>query len=281
MTNEEVGCYIKLLCFCWKEGEISGKIEKISKIFGEKNKKSEKIWEKIVHCFYKKNEKNGEIFYGHKRLDLELEKINAYKQRQSDAGKASGKARAENRKRTVVNFGSNQNATNTPTKTKSSSSSSSSSSLKDKHPTVESKDSTERREPKKSAKPKTNPDIKSAIDFYSDEFLKRFGTRPHIAGGKDAAIIKKLLVSHDLAKLKSLICLYLDSDDPFIAQSGRSLALFATQINKLLIHGSSGARASPKKETRGERNRRICAEMMESDWAKEEPVTIDERRQIE
>jgi len=89
---------------------------------------------------------------------------------------------------------------------------------------------TENKNPKK---PK-NPDIKVFIDYYHDQFLSKFEEKPIIDGGKDGAIIGKLLKTHSLERLKELINAFFNSKDPFIQQSGYTIGVFKTQINKLL-----------------------------------------------
>ena len=34
MTNQELGCYMKLMCYCWREGSIPSEIPKIAKCVG-------------------------------------------------------------------------------------------------------------------------------------------------------------------------------------------------------------------------------------------------------
>jgi len=61
-----------------------------------------------------------------------------------------------------------------------------------------------------------NPDHKEFVKFYCDEYEKRFGVKYGFDGGKDGAIIKRLLSTHGLSKLKEMAVQYFETDDQFI-----------------------------------------------------------------
>ena len=99
---------------------------------------------------------------------------------------------------------------------------------------------------KKDNAPLTMPEIKVFIDFYHDEFKNRFGTPPHIQGGKDSSIVKQLLKRMSLEELKELLLRFFESSDKFIQTSGYTMGIFNSQINKLKIGAGekhSGLRA--------------------------------------
>ena len=81
----------------------------------------------------------------------------------------------------------------------------------------------------------TMPAIKVFIDFYYEEFKNRFGTPPHIQGGKDGSIVKALLKKVPLEELKELLLKFFESSDKFIQTSGYTMGIFNSQINKLKI----------------------------------------------
>lgn len=81
-----------------------------------------------------------------------------------------------------------------------------------------------------------NPDIKVALDYYHDRFLAKFNEKPDIKGAKDATILGRVLGSYGLEKTKHMIDVFLASDDTFIANSGRTLGVFSSVINKLLLN---------------------------------------------
>lgn len=80
-----------------------------------------------------------------------------------------------------------------------------------------------------------DPNVKIFIDYYHDRFLSRFGEKPFINGGKDGLIVKRLLSTYGLEKLKGLLDAFFDSRDPYIMRAGGyTIGMFATQINKLI-----------------------------------------------
>jgi hypothetical protein len=81
----------------------------------------------------------------------------------------------------------------------------------------------------------TDPRIKRLIDYYHDRFVDKFGEKPVIDGGKDGAIIKKLLGTYSEEKIRELIDAFFESDDPFITRSGYTIGCLKTQVNKLLV----------------------------------------------
>ena len=84
-----------------------------------------------------------------------------------------------------------------------------------------------------------NPEIKIFIDFAFIEYKEKFNNPLLIDGGKDGDIIKKLLGTFSLEKLKELWLKFLNSDDDFVLNVGYSIGIFKTQINKLVSGGKS------------------------------------------
>ena len=91
-----------------------------------------------------------------------------------------------------------------------------------------------------------NPDIKKFIDHYHDTFLERFNEKPMIDGGKDGKIIKSLLGTYEIDLLKELLDKFFNSPDEFILQSGYTIGVFKSQINKLI----AGLKVDPKTASR-------------------------------
>lgn len=81
---------------------------------------------------------------------------------------------------------------------------------------------------------KSAPEVKQIIDYYHEKFVIKFGEKPVIDGGKDGSTIKKLLSTYGLERLKGLIDLFLESEDPFILNSGYTIGVFKSQVNKLI-----------------------------------------------
>lgn len=89
--------------------------------------------------------------------------------------------------------------------------------------------------PRVTEKGNTSPEVKLFIDHAFTTFQDAFREKLHIDGAKDGAIVKKLLRTYELEKLKSLWDVFLKSDDPFILQAGYSIGIFKVKINKLLV----------------------------------------------
>lgn len=51
MSNQELGCYIKLISFCWIEGSIPSDIKNIAKLCGEDASVMSQLWQSIEKCF--------------------------------------------------------------------------------------------------------------------------------------------------------------------------------------------------------------------------------------
>ena len=115
---------------------------------------------------------------------------------------------------------------------------------------VEQKSSPKPKNPKKKSKKppenKPKPGVSEFIDYYHNSFLEKFGAKPKINGGKDGQIIKNLLGTYKIDELKELLNRFFESTDPFILQSGYSIGVFTTQINKLIV----GLKVDPKTASR-------------------------------
>lgn len=116
MSNQQIGCYMKLLCFCWTEGKIPKNLEKIAKICGETKTKMKKIMKEIEVCFID----NGDGFYIHPRLEKERKKQEEHRLAKSESGKKGAEKRWNNPDQI------NSNAIDSPLAKNSSSSSTSS-----------------------------------------------------------------------------------------------------------------------------------------------------------
>lgn len=88
-----------------------------------------------------------------------------------------------------------------------------------------------------------NPGVRAVIDYYHDLFVQQFGEKPVIQGGKDGATVKRLVAAYGVDKLKTLLDAFFESRDPFVVQSGYTLGVFSSQVNKLLL--ATRSRASP------------------------------------
>lgn len=78
-----------------------------------------------------------------------------------------------------------------------------------------------------------DPRVKDFISFWFGVFKEKFGAPYMVNGGKEGALVKRLLTLHSLEKLQDLAALFFTSDDPFIQNSGYTIGAFSAQINKL------------------------------------------------
>lgn len=80
------------------------------------------------------------------------------------------------------------------------------------------------------------PNGSTLIAFYHDEFLKRFGAKPLINGGKHGKMLKNLLNTYPYEDIQKYILMYLDDkDDPFITGGGYTIEIFLTKIQKYIL----------------------------------------------
>jgi len=86
---------------------------------------------------------------------------------------------------------------------------------------------------KKPAK-KTNPDIKKFIDAFHNGYKETFGEAPHIVDGKDGDLVGKMLRTHKLEFLISLLPYFWRLQDKLIDQTGHTIGVFKIRLNKLI-----------------------------------------------
>ncbi|TCL40015.1 hypothetical protein EV210_101215 [Anaerospora hongkongensis] len=75
----------------------------------------------------------------------------------------------------------------------------------------------------------------TVMDHYHDLFFEKFEEKPFINGGKDGALLKKVINTYGEEKTRSLLTTFFNSEDKFIRDSGYSIGAFISQINKLVI----------------------------------------------
>jgi len=90
MTNQEVGCYIKLICFCWKQGTIPEEMKRIAQLCGETESVMSELWPSLKPCF--KSTGNGRLMQP--RLDRERKKQKEWRKKSVAGGKKSAILRA-------------------------------------------------------------------------------------------------------------------------------------------------------------------------------------------
>ena len=88
MSLPEVGAYIKLLCFCWREGSLPSNVDSLARLVGCDGSAMASYMAKLSACFI---ERDGRLF--NSRLEKELQKQVEFHSERSEAGKAGAKAR--------------------------------------------------------------------------------------------------------------------------------------------------------------------------------------------
>lgn len=83
--------------------------------------------------------------------------------------------------------------------------------------------------------------IKTFIDWWSEEYQKRFNQK-YLVIGKDAATVKRLLGAFDEDTLRQYAAKFLDTDDEFVRKAGYTIGIFWSQINKLTSGGKHGGK---------------------------------------
>ncbi|WP_410198883.1 hypothetical protein [Burkholderia cenocepacia] len=97
MSNQEVGCYIKLMAYCWREGSIPADIAKIAKLCGEDSSAMAQLWLSIKQCFVLANGSHDRLT--HPRLEKEREKQSDFKRERAESGKKGAAARWDKAKK--------------------------------------------------------------------------------------------------------------------------------------------------------------------------------------
>ena len=95
MNNTEIGCYIKLLCFCWKQGSIPDDINKIAKLCNETEESMAQLWIAISSCF-RNGDFDGRLI--HPRLEKERQKQLKFSKERSESGMKGAEIRWKKQK---------------------------------------------------------------------------------------------------------------------------------------------------------------------------------------
>jgi uncharacterized protein YdaU (DUF1376 family) len=119
MSLQEVGAYMRLLCYAWDTGSVPNDGDERARICVCSKAQERELWKKVGKKFNLENDA-----YFNERLEEERQKQAEYRRRQSDKGKAS----AATRRQPEVNHGSTTVDSRLQPEGNSSSSSSSSSS---------------------------------------------------------------------------------------------------------------------------------------------------------
>ena len=86
---------------------------------------------------------------------------------------------------------------------------------------------------------------KTLVNFYHDEFVRIFKIKPEMDYDGDGKILQGLANKHGEEKLKELITKFLSSTDQWISGTDRSVRVFKSQVQKLLL-GKGVAKMNPQ-----------------------------------
>ena len=89
MSLEEEGAYLRLMCYCWRQGTIPNDPVKLARLCKTTPAKMEEMWPAVSVCF--RSTKDDRL--AHPRLDVERTKQAGYKRKMSEAGKRGAEAR--------------------------------------------------------------------------------------------------------------------------------------------------------------------------------------------
>ncbi len=89
MSLQELGAYIKLLCICWQDGNLPSDPRRLANMVGVPYRAFVKLWPALNVCF--RDQAPDRLI--HPRLEKERDKQEAYRNRQSDKGRAGAGAR--------------------------------------------------------------------------------------------------------------------------------------------------------------------------------------------
>lgn len=96
MSNQQVGCYIKLMAYCWREGSIPADVSKVAKLCGEDGSVMAQLWLGISECFEVASALPNRLV--HPRLQIERDKQEQFKSERAVSGKKGAQARWDKEK---------------------------------------------------------------------------------------------------------------------------------------------------------------------------------------
>ena len=77
--------------------------------------------------------------------------------------------------------------------------------------------------------------VKRSIDLFYQLHKEKTGHIYVVNGQKDGAIVKRLLGSLSEEELRGRMAAFFESEDTFIERAGRTIGVFASQVNKLVV----------------------------------------------
>lgn len=99
-------------------------------------------------------------------------------------------------------------------------------------------------------KKQTQPEVKMFINWWFEKYQERFNEKYNVSGGKDGSLVKGLLAKYGWDKLVELAERFWGSYDKFIIDSGFSIGVFHSQINKLIADSKRGGKTYTEAQLR-------------------------------
>ena len=87
---------------------------------------------------------------------------------------------------------------------------------------------------KDTCRQQANPDVKTFIKEWSENWFQRFNKPYTVNWGKEGRLVKDMLKIHNLQELRELRKEFFQSQDSFIKKSDYSLGIFKYKLNKLI-----------------------------------------------
>lgn len=91
MSNAALGCYIKLMCFAWRQGSIPDDPALLARLCGEPEANFSSAWPQIAPCFFSDAGKPGRLF--HASIERQRELATATRNAKSAAGSIGAQKR--------------------------------------------------------------------------------------------------------------------------------------------------------------------------------------------
>jgi uncharacterized protein YdaU (DUF1376 family) len=245
MTNEQRGCYVMLLCYCWRDGAVPDDDDSLAALVRVPSKRWDVIKAGVLRAMTLTP--TGWI---NTRLEDERAKRRAWLEKSSDAGKASSKTRRER-------FGSSNPRSNARTKREPSSnqpgttreltaepirepsaepfvnSSFSSSVLTSKEVAADAAAPAPKRQRESSKATPRDPRIGPFIRWFAAESESITGVPYAVEWDRDSALIKALYRTYDDRTLRELAWSLLHTTDKWHDQVGRTIPTLRKQCNVL------------------------------------------------
>jgi hypothetical protein len=93
--------------------------------------------------------------------------------------------------------------------------------------------------PSQGRKKKVSPDVSRFLHWWSTEYQERTCAPYHLNGGKEGALVKRMLATYGYDRLEAMARAFLRSEDQFIIKAGRTIGVLSSQANRLAADSAS------------------------------------------